>query len=315
MSRLAQKSSGSGRGEVSFTPSAEEIYTAAGYSERIKEKKSQMDAVKNAGAPVGWAPPLDPEKMKRISEMGSIPSPSFEDPPQERTTSGSSYFHKEPEVETPKKEAGKLSAETIKALEAVKAANKEEGAGMNPSFEDPTEEEMERVAEEATSVPEFDFASISSHREFLVSKKRREAIEKTLAPLDLADMVTRREIQQTVEIVQSKLNYTFRTFNQHEHLFCLRYIYEFPGSALYVNELLNTCKLVCSLVAINGALLPEHRKDVGTSREQVDKDLFLKKMFHVASFPTQMIADMSVQAVWFDERVSKLFSLENLKNG
>jgi hypothetical protein len=299
-------------------------YSGSSYSELVQAKRAQTEALKGKGKPLGGAPPLEKEKMAKLAKM-IAPAPSFDreviEPPV--TGVGDAYqVNKEvarasapitlKQAQENAEKHKKLSPETVEGLKrAAEAAKKEQG----PDFQDPTEEEMDEVAEEATSPPEFDFAAISSHREFLISKKRREEIEKKLAPLDLADMVTRREIQQNVPVVDDKLNYTFRTFNQHEHLFCLRYIYDFPGSSLYVNELLSTCKLVCTLVAINGALLPDHRKDVGSSKEQVDRDMFVKKMFHVASFPTQMIADMSVQAVWFDERVSKLFSLENLKNG
>jgi len=128
-------------------------------------------------------------------------------------------------------------------------------------------------------------------------------------------MITKREIQQVIPVVPGKLTYTLRTFNQHEHLFCLQYVYENPGSQAHANELLNTCKMVCALTAINGAPLPDHRAEVGTSKEKVEQAKFEKKLFHVASFPTQMMADLSLQAIWFNRRVNELFSLDNLKNG
>lgn len=322
MSRLDQKNPGTEKTEVRMTPSPEEIlgqaYSVASYNERVREKKAQLDSVKGRGKPLGGAPPLDPTKMRTLADLAaSKPLRSFFDQPNPEPLETKAEKSEAPlsMMQEGKQTDRKLSPETVKALTLVEESKKEESKSPI-EFGDPTEEEMDKVAEEASSPsPEFDFASISNHRELLLSKKRREAIEKNLSPLDLADMVVKREIQQHVTVVEGKLSYTFRTFNQHEHLFCLRYIYEFPGSALYVNELLNTCKLVCSLVAVNNALLPEHRKDIGTSKEQVDRELFVKKMFHVASFPTQMIADISVQAVWFDERVGKLFSLENLKNG
>jgi hypothetical protein len=43
--------------------------------------------------------------------------------------------------------------------------------------------------------------------------------------------------------------------------------------------------------------------------------MFENKLHHVASFPTQMLADLSLQAIWFNRRVNDLFSLDNLKNG
>jgi hypothetical protein len=215
-----------------------------------------------------------------------------------------------------------LSSETLQALQMAKASvevppPEVNEAPLNPLKTDSTSAELEQAAEKMLNPrPElFDFDSISAARTSLTSKARRKKIEDGLESMDIADMIVRREIQQTVPIVAAKLNYTFRTFNQHENLFSLRYVYDFPGSVGYVEELLNTCKLVCSLVAINGALLPDHRKGVGTDKEEVDKELFAKKMFHVANLPVQLIADVSVNAIWFNERVTKLFSLENLKNG
>jgi hypothetical protein len=108
---------------------------------------------------------------------------------------------------------------------------------------------------------------------------------------------------------------SLRTFSQRENLWILKYLYDFPGSSLYVQELINTCRLVCSLVAINGSYLPDHRQDAGTATEKILKEDFEKKFFHVASFPVQLVADLSVQAMWFQDRVDKLFTVDALKNG
>jgi hypothetical protein len=47
----------------------------------------------------------------------------------------------------------------------------------------------------------------------------------------------------------------------------------------------------------------------------VERDKFEEKMFHVAAYPVQVIADMGAQCNWFNDRVNKLFSVERLKNG
>jgi hypothetical protein len=162
---------------------------------------------------------------------------------------------------------------------------------------------------------DFDFDAINETQKMLMSPDRRKLIEGRLSPLDIEDMIVKREIQQTVVVIPGKLSYTFRTFNQSESLFCLRYVYDFPGSMIFANELLNTCKMVCSLVAVNGAMLPDHRKGLGSDKEEVDRELFEKKKHHVAGLPVQLIGDLSVNAIWFNDRVTKLFSLDNLKNG
>lgn len=219
---------------------------------------------------------------------------------------------------------GAFSKETVQALEManenLKKA-KEEAPAPTPEKATPSvaEKAREELDEAEQSLPspagQMDFAEVSTLRTGLMSQKRRDEIEKRLKPLDLGDMVMKREITQIIPIIPDKLEVTLRTFNQRENLWILKYIFDFPGSSLYIQELINTCRLVCSLVAINGAYLPDHRKDVGMPTETIIKEDFEKKFFHVASFPVQLVADMSVQSIWFQDRVDKLFTVDALKNG
>lgn len=210
-----------------------------------------------------------------------------------------------------------LSPESVQGLEEAQAKIEEEAPEpVQPDLVDPTEADLaEAETEMFQRETPFDFENIQQQQQAMVSKERREAIEDRLTELDIADMIVKREIQQDIPVVLGKLIYTLRTINQHEYLFCLQFVYENPGSVTYAEEFLNTCKLSCALVAVNGARLPDHRKGVGTAAEEVDKELFKKKLFHVASFPVHVIADLSVQAIWFNQRVNQLFGVENLKNG
>lgn len=156
---------------------------------------------------------------------------------------------------------------------------------------------------------------VSDIRSKLMNPARRKKIESRLSELDLADMILKREISQDVPIVPGKLSIRLRTFTQKENLWCLQYIFDFPGSALYTRELLSTCQIVCSLVSINGAMLPDHRSNVGQPNETIDRAAFEKKKDAIAAFPVQIISDISVQLIWFQDRVSNLFGLETLKNG
>lgn len=221
---------------------------------------------------------------------------------------------------------GGFSKETVQALEMasenLKKAQTEappqapESEKAPPSVAKKVQEELDE-AERSLPTPagQLDFAEVSSLRTGLMSQKRRDDIEKRLKPLDIGDMVMKRELTQTVPIIPDKLEVTLRTFSQRENLWILKYIFDFPGSALYIQELINTCRLVCGLVAINGAYLPDHRKDVGLPTETIIKEDFEKKLFHVTSFPVQLVADLSVQSIWFQDRVDKLFTVDALKNG
>ena len=218
---------------------------------------------------------------------------------------------------------GKLSSDTMKGLSQMKQAI-EGNAQSPPQQSPPGEEEVEVVTKQELDeadqkiideIPSIDFDALAGLRNKMMSPERKKLIEERLKPLDISQMISEREVRQVIPIVPNKLEIELRTFNQHESLFCMQYVYDFPGSPVYVNELLNTCKLVCSIVSINRAELPEHRVKIGTRNEEVDREAFNMKMFHFASFPVQLIADISTQCIWFSDRVNDLFSLDNLKNG
>jgi len=230
-----------------------------------------------------------------------------------------------------------LSPETVQALQmATNNASQEDASAQaevaeamreasraEPSGEGPLDKAERSIVEDRqTDAPDvddrplpFDFEGIGGIRNKLMSKSRRETIEARLGSLDISDMIMKREIQQVVPVVPGKLELTFRTMSQKEGLWILQYIFDFPGSTLYTQELLSTCRLVASVIAINGKYLPEHREGVGQSGESVSKEGFKKKMEALSSFPIQFIADMSVQLIWFEDRVNDLFGLDALKNG
>jgi hypothetical protein len=326
------------------------IKTAASYGERARARAAATKSIKKGGKPLGGAPPIPPEKYQQIANS-LAPKPNFDDedeapaiprapiePPESVKGVGSAYHvnremakgnidrpvsmreAKEMTVEAQKAQGARkpLSPESVKAIEEMNAVvEKGEVEAEEQKAPEDIEEDLERAEKDMVgdSDVDLDFVGLAEARNTLLNPKRRKSIEARLDDMDIADLITDREIQQVVTVVPGKLTYTFRTYNQHEHLYCLQYVFESRGSQAYSEELLNTAKLVCSLIAINGAPLPEHREDIGSSKESVKKEKFDKKYLHVASFPTQIMADMSVQAMWFQDRVSKLFSLDELKNG
>lgn len=269
--------------------------------------------------PPAELPPPDPSTLPPVSGVGS--GYEFNQKMAAGKISSPMSVRKANQMaaEERSQERKPLSEESVAALEEAQVQEaqrqeKQEDVDIEDAAEkaelDAAEEEM--IQDIGTM---FDFSGMKEVQEMLAGKERRKHIEDQLEPLDIADMITKREIQQVIPIVAGQLTYTLRTFNQHEHLFCLQYVYENPGSQAYANEMLNTCKLVCALLAINGAPLPDHRENVGKREEKVTTASFEKKLFHVASFPTQMMADLSLQAIWFNRRVNELFSLDTLKNG
>lgn len=224
-----------------------------------------------------------------------------------------------------------LSPQTVQALQMAQenmktaAENKAEEAKIvssvkemaTPNLEPKRDlDSAEKVIVEATKQEPLalDFMEeITDIRTKLMSKSRRDKIEARLKPLDISDMIMKRELEQEITIVPGKLVVTLRTYSQKESLWILQYLYDFPGSPLYTRELLSTCQLVCGLVSVNGAMLPDHRD--GKAEETVLRENFEKKKEAIIGFPTQLVADISVQMIWFQDRVNQLFGLDALKNG
>jgi hypothetical protein len=277
-------------------------------------------------------PPRPPEPQERVE----TPEPEKENQPPTIRGVGAAYpvnqalTQGKTDGPVTLKEGNKMaqqqvfSKETIQALEMAnenikkpdKAPEKtSEKAPEKPSVAQEAKRELDEAEQALGPAATLDYANIGDLRETLMSQSRRDAIEARLSTLDIGDMIMKRELTQTIPVIPGKLEVTLRTFSQRENLWVLKYIYDFPGSALYLQELLNTCRLVCGLVAVNGAYLPDHRKDSGQNTEVIIKEDFEKKFFHVSSFPVQLVADLSVQSIWFQDRVDQLFTVDSLKNG
>lgn len=328
---------------------------ARSYAARIQERVSaKADILKKKKVPLGHVEPPPTEKMEAIAGMssGEMPRPNFFEPPPPDPTPistpapaaqafsgvGSAYpvnqAFAQGKVDRPMslkeanqmaKQPSPLSKETVQALEMAaenaKKTKEEAPPSAPPSKPSVAQGAREELNEAEDALPSpvagLDFGMLAEIRSGLMDPERRAAIEKRLTPaeLDIGDMIMKHEVTQTVRVVPGKFEVTLRSFTQAENLWILKYIFDFPGSALYTQELINTCRLCCSLVAINGAYLPDHRKDVGKLTETIIKEDFEKKLFNMVHFPVQLVADMSVQSIWFQDRIDKLFTVDALKNG
>jgi len=322
-------------------------FTTRSYAKRVRERadaRKKSTILKGHAPPLGHVPPPPSDKMKALADLQStpqpesppfkpVPKPEAKDPTPVRGV-GAAYPVNQAlasgKVKGPVSlregnemaaQQHKLSPESVQALEMAAEAQREgehdpRRVKNSPSIAEETRTELDDAEKEfEPEMPQIDFAAIDDIRSTLMSQKRRDSIEGRLDKLDITDMIMKGELSQTISIVPGKLNITLRTFSQAESLWILKYVYDFPGSALYVQELINTCRLVCSIVSVNDALLPDHRKDVGTPTEQVSKKDFEKKFSYIASRPVQLVADFSVQLMWFQDRVNKLLTLDELKNG
>lgn len=284
---------------TTLTPGAEavseQLQNAADYTKRIRERQAQTQSAKAEGMPVGGAPPVPRERAEALSPMAQ-PSWDADGPSVE----GAHQVHQPP--------GGVGSG--YEASPAISSSPPTEEAPEEAAVPSEETEDAGVVREE-----DFDFDDLGRVRNQLVSKERKEAIEARLSPLKVSDLITTNEIRQTVASIPGQLEYEIRTIAEHEHLYCMQYVYDYTGSPRFIEELFNTAKIACSIIAINGKMLPEHRKRIGQRDEEVEKELFDKKMSVVKRFATQLLADVGVQLTWFNERVNGLFSVEKIKNG
>jgi hypothetical protein len=305
--------------------------SASSYSQRLEERRKEMEAVKSHSKPLGGAPPIEPGKLNRLIEDPSM-LPENKEPPRPSIPGvGAAYQvnqdmvqRKGPIPGVPLAEAMNMRPATQQApgtgmskesIEALKMVKDDSDKKVTSELRNDLDDADKAIADNAKKEAPFDLESLLSAKHPLLSEERRKAIEARLSPLDISDLIMKLEIVQKVPIIENKFIIELRTFSQREHIWILQYLYEFPGSDRYVDEMFNTLKLVCSLVSLNGRVLPDHRVNPGTREEKLDKKAFEEKMFHITSLPVQILADVGVQCNWFNDRVQKLFTVENLKNG
>lgn len=316
------------------------------YAER-KKSRGQLNGLKNQGPPLGGAPPISEGKLAPLA-----PQPDFDDrpmdvpqefrqpvePPRPVGGVGSAYAVNQALAQgrtggpismneaTRRGLAGtqrmNVSPETQELLQGVKNATDGAEPSQNSQQEEetPVREQLDEAGEtiaKDNAPPDlpFNLDTMDTLRDELINEERRKVIESQLDPLDIADLLTKREIQQAVPVVKGKLVYQLRTFSERELIWCMKFVYNSPGSQRYVEELFNMYKVTCAIVGFNGKFLPDHRKNIGRPDEEIDEELFKKKYGIIISFPVQVIADLGVQCAWFHNRVTALWSLRTIKNG
>ncbi len=148
-------------------------------------------------------------------------------------------------------------------------------------------------------------------RSLINNRKRREAIEKRITDiLTIEDLISVRELRQTVPIIPGKFFPTFRSTSGHEDLWVKRAMGTETGSETYIADKYAMMNLVCGLFAINGSPLPDHLNKEG----YVDEALFNKKYDTILKYPWNMLGDMSVNYVWFLHRVEKVLVVDDIKD-
>jgi hypothetical protein len=248
-----------------------------------------------AGGPFA---PLPPEAAKQPGFRGGV---------------GSMIQGNQPGID-PKGYKPQISPETHQSMQALAAFQE----GARQQQEKPPETETSTKLKEAMDKEEDlykelrDVLDDPAQWNLLNNPKRKKEIEARLEPMDITDVIIHGEIRQMVPVVPGKLEPEYRSVSAEEDLSVKQMMFGEAGSDRYLMDKYTIMQLTLGLVALNGEELPSHLDD----KKKFNEDKFLKKFDKVVRFPLQLIADLGVQYLWFDERVRALFlgGTEELKN-
>lgn len=216
---------------------------------------------------------------------------NFTPPPQDTTPPMAVSSTDGTPVNPPRAEGG-LSSKTHDALKAVAEANT---AADDKGISKDDEEYLRQLNEETQDI--------------LHNKKRREYIETQISDeLSFDDLLFQQELRQQVPIRKNFVP-TFRTPSAAEDLFIKRLMGKEEGSPQYTLDRYGSMGLVCGLFAINSKPFPDHCND---KKVPID-ELFWAKYDVIMKYPLILIADLSANFIWFEERVKKLMSLDAIK--
>ena len=207
-------------------------------------------------------------------------------------------------INPPRPEGTGLSANTVSQLEAIAKANQEAEARK-------LDEGLKKDIAEIDSIEDgFETDEFGNRVKSLINnKERRDTIEKRCEPMAIDDLITRGEVRQRVPVVPGKFEPTFRSVGGNEDLFVKRQMSSERGSDQYILDKFSVMNLACGLYALNGKPLPSHLDGQGDP----DHKLFDAKYKIVSKMPLAMLADLSVNYMWFGRRLQKLFVVDNIK--
>lgn len=209
-----------------------------------------------------------------------------------------------------------LSPATVEGL--VKRAEHIQAQEATPNPEDPTQPQPQ--AQPETSDPQLEPAPQTGEDLLFQDRvnpyddpKMKEAIEARCTDLSFNSLLTNREIRQTVSIRPGELEVEFRSHTEGEEKFVRALLFA-EGRDGTSADMFYTRQadylLALNLATINGAPLSEHLTD-----GRIDEEKFRKKLQIIESYPAQLLGLLAINNTWFEERLRKLVTEGNIKNG
>jgi hypothetical protein len=261
---------------------------------------------------------MDPHQRRgKGGPFGGTLPPDAQQDPAFRPGVGSMYAANQPDLGKPPGGKKPLSQETVEGLEALHKFNEQAERAVTEEIEKADEERvgedpMQTMADELGLDNQF-LDEMRAARNELDTPELKKAIEERCKPMSVEQLIEEGEIRQDVPVVRGKFVPTFRTISGEEDLAVKRAVYADRNAPdIYLFDRLNMMQLTCGLYAINGRVLPTHLND----RRRFDEKLFKAKFKQVVALATPMLASLSINFTWFDQRSRRLFiDLEELKNG
>jgi hypothetical protein len=219
-----------------------------------------------------------------------------------------------------------LSSETLAGLNAISQASQDSTLGHKaiaaaaPPLPAPAEPTLANEAAQK-AIDEADPFQVQSwmrqlRTDDLNNAKQRELIESRIKPITIDELITFGYCEQRIPIVPVKFEITLRSTDPETELALKRLAMEDARSVNATDEYYldrySYYGIVAALVKVNDRILPPYR-DQATGN--FSDELFKVKAQNVLRLPMHMVASIGVQVGWFDQRVRKLFRVEDLGNG
>lgn len=277
---------------ISFGPDDLDASEEAAYREKIEKAR--------AGGGVN--------ALKEREPVGVVPRPSI--PAARGSPSGPSSRSESGGVQPRPPGSPLLSPDTARQIQEAAAASAKEQP-VEKKEEEKKGEEEKKLEQDLFDL--FDFKAQNEAERILNNKKRRQEIEARCSTITIDDLILRDEVQQTVPVVPGKFEIIYRSITPEENLYIKRYLaLKDQGQAeQYLLEKFGMLQLCCSVVAINGRALPDHRGQNG----EIDEKSFEAKLKLLLKKSGYVVADLGINYMWFDIRVRKLLNPDALGNG
>lgn len=224
-------------------------------------------------------------------------------PQQTQTTTSAQQAAPAPEgpFHNPPRPAGAgLTEKTVEGLVELAKVNAQQTEERKREMSDEEfRAEIDKIA------ADVDYAGLNRRvNTVLEHPERRRRIELRCEPLDFEQLLFHFELRQRVPIIKDKYEPTFRTVAGNEDLAIKETIgieARAHNDDQYIVDKFSLMNLTAALFSLNDRVFPSHLD----KESEFDKAAFLVKFKLVMRYPILLLGDLSINFVWFNQRVQK----------